>query len=220
MTGGRARSPAAVTVDVDSAAGDAGVWSRLAAEAAGCQACPLWEHGTRTVFGAGPVPAALMLVGEQPGDKEDLDGRPFVGPAGRILDDALEQAGIDRSGLYLTNAVKHFKWTPRGKRRLHQRPNGAEMRACHPWLDSEIAVVDPRIVVALGAVAAESLLGPSVRVTKSRGQAFESAGGRRVVLTVHPSSILRGERAEREAAITGLAADLRVAQGLTDQRSR
>jgi uracil-DNA glycosylase family protein len=140
---------------------------RLAA--AECKACDLWKCGTQTVFGEGAETAELMLVGEQPGDKEDLAGRPFVGPAGRILDQALEEAGIDRTNVYVTNAVKHFKWEPRGKRRLHKRPDAVEVAACRPWLDKEIELVKPRVVVCLGATAAQSLLGRSFKVTKQRG---------------------------------------------------
>jgi DNA polymerase len=134
-----------------------------------CHGCDLWKHATQTVFGEGPSDAQLMFVGEQPGDQEDKAGRPFVGPAGRIFDQALEQVGIDRSSVYVTNAVKHFKWQPRGKRRIHQKPNPAELAACRPWLDAELAVVQPRVLVCLGATAAQALLGRTFRVTKQRG---------------------------------------------------
>jgi uracil-DNA glycosylase len=179
--------------------------------AADCRACPLWRSGTQTVFGAGPTAARVMLVGEQPGDREDLAGEPFVGPAGRILDVALQEAGIDRDDAYVTNVVKHFKWKPgRGKRRLHQRPNSEEIGACRPWLDSELAVVSPEIVVCLGATAAKGLLGSKVRVTRDRGQFVEADFAPAVTVTVHPSSILRiqedDERAHERAEFT---ADLR-----------
>ena len=180
--------------------------------AAGCQACDLWKTGTQTVFGEGTRTAEIVFVGEQPGDKEDLAGRPFVGPAGRVLDEALAAAGIDRRLAYVTNAVKHFKWQGRGKRRIHQKPNAAELAACRPWLDAELAVVKPKVVVALGATAAQSLLGRSFRVTKQRGEAIEGTGlADHVVATVHPSSILRQETdADREHAFADLVADLRV----------
>jgi uracil-DNA glycosylase family protein len=183
------------------------------AAAAGCQACDLWKLGTQTVFGEGAEGADLMLVGEQPGDKEDLAGRPFVGPAGRVLDEALDRAAIDRSGVYVTNAVKHFKWapSPNGKRRIHQKPDTREVRACHPWLEAEIAVLRPRLVVALGATAAQALLGKDFRVTKSHGQVFDLPPASRVTATVHPSSILRSRTDEERAlAFDGLVADLRV----------
>ena len=167
----------------------------LRAEAAGCRACPLWQSATQTVFGEGPRLAALMLVGEQPGDHEDLEGRPFVGPAGALLDRALEEAGIERSTVYLTNAVKHFKWTPKGKRRIHQKPNAAEVEACRPWLEAEIAAVRPTLVVALGAVAAQALLGRGFRVTRHRGEVFPQPEGPPITATVHPSSILRAPTA-------------------------
>ena len=163
----------------------------LRAEAAGCQACDLWKCGTQTVFGEGPEHAPLMLVGEQPGDREDIEGHPFVGPAGALLDRALDEAGIDRTNVYVTNTVKHFKWTAKGKRRIHQKPNAAEVEACRPWLEAEIAAVRPRMVVALGAVAAQALLGKQFRVTKQRGELFEQADGPVLTATVHPSSILR-----------------------------
>ena len=181
------------------------------AAAAGCKACELWKLGTRTVFGEGSASAELMLVGEQPGDKEDVAGRPFVGPAGRVLDQALEEAGIDRSTVYVTNAVKHFKWEPRGKRRLHKRPNAVEISACRPWLDSEIEIVRPTVVVCLGATAAQALLGRSFKVTKQRGELFPQEAGHVVTATVHPSSILRApDAASREAELTAFTGDLRV----------
>jgi uracil-DNA glycosylase len=183
----------------------------LRAEAADCKACDLWKTGTQTVFGEGSEKAQILFVGEQPGDKEDLAGRPFVGPAGRVLDEGLEAAGIDRSLAYVTNAVKHFKWTARGKRRIHQKPNAAEMTACRPWLEAELAVVRPKVLVALGATAAQSLLGRQFRVTKERGKPVESDLAPHVIATVHPSSILRQEtEGDREAAMKDFVADLEV----------
>jgi uracil-DNA glycosylase family protein len=183
----------------------------LRADAADCKACDLWKTGTQTVFGEGSAKAEIVFVGEQPGDKEDLAGRPFVGPAGRVLDEGLEAAGIDRSLAYVTNAVKHFKWLARGKRRIHQKPNAAEMAACRPWLEAELAVVRPKVLVALGATAAQSLLGRQFRVTKQRGVPVESELAPYVVATVHPSSILRQETDEDRAAATkDFVADLKV----------
>src|SRR3954447_7410066 len=187
---------------------------RLREVAAGCKACHLWERGTQTVFGEGACDAEVMLVGEQPGDQEDRAGEPFVGPAGRVLDDALEAAGIDRSTTYVTNAVKHFKWQARGKRRIHQKPNWSEMTACRPWLESELAVVEPRVLVLLGATAAQTLLGRQFRVTQHRGELLESALAEAVTATVHPSSILRGEPSERESNFGAFVDDLRVVAGL------
>jgi DNA polymerase len=185
--------------------------SKLREAAAGCRRCHLWERGTQTVFGEGRARASVLLVGEQPGNDEDLEGRPFVGPAGRVLDEGLEEAGIDRREAYVTNAVKHFKWEPRGKRRIHQKPNWTEMTACRLWLEGELAVVKPEIVVALGATAAQTLLGRSFRVTKQRGVPVESELHPRVVATVHPSSILRAPDAEaRRAAMEDFVSDLRV----------
>jgi DNA polymerase len=187
--------------------------SSLREAAAGCTACHLYELGTQTVFGEGRASADVMLVGEQPGDQEDVAGKPFVGPAGRLLDKALEEAGIDRDAVYVTNAVKHFKWTPspNGKRRIHQKPDTREVRACHPWLEAEIAVLRPRLVVALGATAAQALLGKDFRVTKSRGEVFDLPPASRIVATVHPSSILRSRTDEERAlAFDGLVADLGV----------
>jgi uracil-DNA glycosylase len=184
---------------------------KLRRAAADCRACALWRSGTQTVFGSGPTSARVMFVGEQPGDREDLAGEPFVGPAGGILDAALEDAGIDRDDAYVTNVVKHFKWKPgRGKRSLHQRPNSEEIGACRPWLDSELAVVRPEVVVCLGATSAKSLLGSKVRVTRDRGRFVDAELGAAVMVTVHPSSILRiPHKAEREQARGDLTADLR-----------
>jgi uracil-DNA glycosylase len=184
---------------------------KLREAAAGCKACDLWKTGTQTVFGEGTRNAEIVFVGEQPGDKEDLAGRPFVGPAGRVLDEALEAAGIDRKLAYVTNAVKHFKWEPRGKRRIHAKPNLAELTACRPWLDAELAVVKPKVLVALGATAAQALLGRQFRVTKQRGVAVESDLAPYVIATVHPSSILRQETdQDRAAAFEELVSDLRT----------
>jgi uracil-DNA glycosylase len=182
---------------------------RLRKAAAGCRACPLWKPATQTVFGEGRKSSKLMLVGEQPGDREDRVGKPFVGPAGRVLDEALQSAGIDRGEAYLTNAVKHFKWRPAGKRRLHQTPRANEIEACRPWLESELAVVKPQALICLGAIAAKALLGTKVRVTKDRGRPIDSELAPLVGVTVHPSSILRiREDDERRIAREELAADL------------
>jgi len=168
--------------------------------AAECKACDLYKRGTQTVFGEGPRKAQVMLVGEQPGDAEDMAGHPFVGPAGRLLDTALEQAGIDRRQVYVTNVVKHFKWEPRGKRRIHAKPNAAEVAACRPWLETEIALVKPHVLICLGATAAQALLGKSFKVSKQRGEVVESPLAPIVTATVHPSSILRApdDEARRE----------------------
>ena len=159
--------------------------------AADCKACDLWERGTQTVFGEGARRAEIVFVGEQPGNEEDLSGKPFVGPAGRLLDDALNEAGIDRAYTYVTNVVKHFKWEPRGKRRIHKKPNAGEINACRPWLEAEISLVKPKVIVCLGATAAQALLGPKFRVSKQRGQFIESTLAPYILATVHPSSILR-----------------------------
>jgi uracil-DNA glycosylase len=181
----------------------------LRAAAAGCKGCPLYERATQTVFGNGLASAPLMLVGEQPGNDEDLAGRAFVGPAGKLLDRALEQAGIDRAEAYVTNAVKHFKWVPSGKRRLHQKPNARELGACLPWLEAELEVVRPRILVCLGATAAQALLGRAFRVTTQRGELVESKLAEYVTATVHPSSILRArDDAERHEQMSGFVSDL------------
>ena len=185
--------------------------SSLREAAAGCQACPLWERGTQTVFGEGARGADVMLVGEQPGDKEDLAGRPFVGPAGALLDRGLDEAGIDRSKAYVTNAVKHFKWEPRGKRRIHAKPNWSELAACRPWLDAELEVVKPRVLVCLGATAAQSLLGKQFRVTQHRGEPVDSDLAEHVVATIHPSAILRQRDDEsRDREYSMFVEDLRV----------
>jgi DNA polymerase len=187
---------------------------RLAKAAARCTACPLYRHATQTVFGEGEPGARVMLVGEQPGDIEDHIGTPFVGPAGRLLDRALEQAGIDREDAYLTNAVKHFKWTPRGKRRNHGKPNSGEIKACRPWLIAEIAAVQPEVIVCLGATAAQTLLGPDFRVSRQRGQWIESDLAPKVIATAHPSSLLRiPGSAARADAFRAFVADLAKAAG-------
>jgi DNA polymerase len=177
--------------------------------AAGCRACPLWERGTQTVFGEGRVGAEVLFVGEQPGDEEDLAGHPFVGPAGRLLDRALEAAGIDRRAAYVTNAVKHFKWEARGKRRIHQKPTAGEVRACSPWLAAEIAVVQPRAVVCLGATAARALLGSAFKVTERRGEILGTSLAPIAMATVHPSSILRApDDQTRRAELARFVEDL------------
>jgi len=183
--------------------------SELRAEAANCRACPLWKDATQTVFGEGPDRAKVMLVGEQPGDQEDTTGRPFVGPAGRLLDEALAAAGIDRTHAYVTNAVKHFKWEPRGKRRIHAKPSWSEVAACRPWLDGEIAAVRPTVLVCLGATAAQAVLGRDFRVTKQRGTWVESDIADFVTATIHPSAILRQRTDEdRSMEMAALVSDL------------
>jgi uracil-DNA glycosylase len=177
--------------------------------AAGCRGCPLHEHATQTVFGNGPPTAPLMLVGEQPGNEEDVKGSAFVGPAGKLLDRALEQAGISREQAYVSNVVKHFKWIPSGSRRLHQKPNAREIGACLPWLEAELELIRPKILVCLGATAAQALLGRAFRVTTQRGQFVESKLAEYVTATVHPSSILRARNdAERQEQMRGFVADL------------
>jgi DNA polymerase len=186
---------------------------RVLAEAAcKCTACPLYKNATQTVFGEGPKRARLMLIGEQPGDAEDLSGKPFVGPAGKMMDRALEDAGIDRKEVYVTNAVKHFKWEPRGKRRIHQKPNSRDIAACRPWLEAELRLVRPELVVCMGATAAQTIFGPSFRVTRERGKILSAPLAAKVVATVHPSSLLRQpDRESREREYKNFVADLRVA---------
>jgi DNA polymerase len=180
--------------------------------AAGCKACDLYLRGTQTVFGEGPKKAEIMLVGEQPGDAEDLAGHPFVGPAGKLLDRALDQAGIDRSTVYLTNVVKHFKWEPRGKRRIHKKPRAGEIGACRPWLEIEVALVRPRVLILLGATAAQAILGASFKVSRRRGERLESPLAPVVMATVHPSSILRAPDDEtRRQELQAFVADLKKA---------
>jgi uracil-DNA glycosylase family protein len=177
-----------------------------------CTACHLFRHATQTVFGEGPKGATLMLLGEQPGDQEDVAGKPFVGPAGKILDRALDDAGIDRAGVYVTNTVKHFKWEPRGKRRIHKKPNSREIAACRPWLEAELRVVQPALLVCMGATAAQAVFGTAFRVTRDRGKLLESELASKVVATVHPSSVLRQPDEEsREREYKHFVKDLRVA---------
>ena len=182
----------------------------LRKEAAGCKACDLWKTGTQVVFGEGRAHAEAMFVGEQPGDQEDKAGRPFVGPAGKLFDQALEDAGIDRGKVYVTNVVKHFKWVGRGKRRIHQKPNWSEIAACRPWLDGELDAVEPRVLVCLGATAAQALLGRQFRVTRDRGKPVDSDLAEHVLATIHPSAILRGDPESREQEYAALVADLKV----------
>jgi uracil-DNA glycosylase len=190
--------------------------AEIAAGAAQCNRCELYRCATQTVFGEGPVPAAMMLVGEQPGDQEDKQGAPFVGPAGRVHDDALEVAGIDRGAVYVTNAVKHFKWEARGKRRIHKRPNATEIEACALWLREEIAHVRPAVIVAMGATAVRAVLGGTRAIASLRGQVLDTPFGPPMVATVHPSAIVRvPDRDDRRAALEGLATDLRLAQQVT-----
>ena len=192
-------------------------WQQVRDAALGCRACPLWERGTQTVFGEGRKTARMMLVGEQPGNEEDLSGHPFVGPAGRLLDSALEQAGIDRTKTYVTNVVKHFKWEPRGKRRIHSKPNSAEVAACLPWLNAELQIVRPKILVCLGATAAQALLGKQFRITRSRGELVDSPLAPHVMATIHPSAILRAPDAEaRERERERFIGDLRLVAPLMD----
>ena len=207
----RGKADAVATVDTGSAAEyfpDARDLEALRAAAAECRACPLWRTGTQTVFGEGARGADVMLVGEQPGDKEDVAGRPFVGPAGRLLDEALEEAGIDRRRAYVTNVVKHFKWQAKGKRRIHAKPAWAEIAACRPWLEAELAAVEPRVLVCLGATAAQALLGRQFRVTRERGRPVDSPLAPAVLATIHPSAVLRADDREREFG--GLVDDLKV----------
>lgn len=222
------RVPPEVRPEAARAAVQAGSvdFADVAKAATGCRACPLWEHATQTVFGQGAIPARVMLVGEQPGDKEDIAGEPFVGPAGQILDRALEEAGIDREAAFVTNVVKHFKWrpAPSGKRRLHETPTRAEVGACLPWVEAELGLVRPEALVLLGATATRALAGPSVSVTKDHGRPLDSDLARVVVTTIHPSAALRSrDSAEREQRIAGLVADLRVvahALGGVEPRAR
>jgi len=202
----------------DAAAGAA--LDRLAADAAGCRACDLYRNATQTVFGRGPGDARVFLVGEQPGDQEDKAGEPFVGPAGRILGEALDEVGLKRDEIYVTNAVKHFKWTAKGKRRIHQKPSAGEVAACHRWLSAELAAVDPAVIVALGATAGQALFGSRFRVGAARGQTLE-LDGRRVVATIHPSAVLRvQEPADRDEQYAGLVADLRRAAEIAAEENR
>jgi DNA polymerase len=198
--------------------GDASI-PALRAAAARCRACPLWKNATQTVFGAGPARPMIVLVGEQPGDREDRLGAPFVGPAGRVLDDALEAAGIPRRRVYLTNVVKHFKWKPSGKRRLHEKPNAREVRACKPWLEGEVARLAPRAIGVLGATAAKALLGSAFKVSEQRGVSLASPLAPIVIATVHPSSLLRmPDPKMREREIARFVGDLRSLRELAGER--
>jgi DNA polymerase len=183
--------------------------AQLRHEAASCTGCELYKNTTQTVFGEGPAEARVMFVGEQPGDSEDKKGHPFVGPAGRLLDEALAEAGIARNDVYVTNVVKHFKWEPRGKRRIHQKPNAREIAACRPWLDRELVAVRPEVIVCLGSTAAQALLGKSFRVTKERGKPVPSPLARHVIATVHPSAVLRAPDETRSQEIKAFIADLK-----------
>jgi uracil-DNA glycosylase len=188
---------------------------RLRREAASCQACPLWKDATQTVFGEGPPDAAIMLVGEQPGDREDIQGRPFVGPAGLLLDRALAEAGVDRGRIYVTNAVKHFKFEPRGKRRLHKRPNANEIKICRRWLFDEIEAIGPSLIVALGATAAQGLAGRAIPVQINRGAILDVANGLRVLVTIHPSALLRlQDEEEKRSGDASFVNDLRSIERL------
>ncbi|SRR6266571_2505618 len=187
---------------------------KLADASAGCRACDLYEGATQTVFGEGPSSAEIMLVGEQPGDREDIEGHPFVGPAGRLLDRALDEAGIERGHVYITNVVKHFRFEPRGKRRIHKKPNAEQIGACRPWLEAELAVVRPKVVVCLGATAAQALIGRQFRVTQHRGQFVDTPLEPLVTATVHPSSILRApDDRSRHAEMESFVRDLRTVAG-------
>jgi len=193
-------------------------WSAMREAAKECEACHLYKRATQTVFGEGPKSATMMLVGEQPGDYEDVAGKPFVGPAGKIMDQALEEGGIDRSQVYVTNAVKHFKWEPRGKRRIHQKPNSREIAACRPWLEAELRIVKPKLVVAMGATAAQTFFGPGFRVTRERGKVLSSKLAPKVLATVHPSSLLRQPDEEsRQREYKHFVSDLRAALRAADE---
>jgi DNA polymerase len=204
-----AKAPAAKTI------------GQLQKIAAGCRACDLWKNATQTVFGEGPTPAKIMLVGEQPGDQEDRAGHPFVGPAGKLLDRALDEAGIDRSDVYVTNVVKHFKWAAaeRGKRRIHKKPRGPEIQACRPWIEAEVRIVQPQVLVCLGATAAQALLGKTFRVNTQRGQLVDSELAPYATATVHPSSILRApDDAARHAQMAAFVKDLKKIAKLLHSR--
>jgi len=192
--------------------------SSLQEASSDCKACDLWENATQTVFGEGGRRARVFFVGEQPGNEEDIKGRPFIGPAGRLFDQALEAAGIDRTETYVTNVVKHFRWEPRGKRRIHKKPNSAQIEACRPWLEAELAVVKPRIIVCLGATASQSLLGKDFRVTERRGEFIDSPLAPKVIATLHPSSILRAPEQSRRSEFERFVEDLkRVSRVLADE---
>jgi DNA polymerase len=195
-------------------------WEALSKAARKCQACELYKTGTQTVFGEGGVRARIVFVGEQPGNEEDLAGRPFVGPAGRLLEQALEEAGIDRGLAYVTNVVKHFKWEPRGKRRIHDKPNQVEIAACLPWLQAELALIRPDVLVCLGATAAQALLGKQFRVSRQRGEWVDSPLAPRVMATIHPSAILRAEENRREQMQLFVGDLKKAAEALEGRRSR
>ena len=200
---------------------NSGSWSSVRESAKDCTACHLYKRATQTVFGEGPKAAPIMLVGEQPGDYEDVAGKPFVGPAGKIMDSALEEAGIDRKQVYVTNAVKHFKWEPRGKRRIHKKPNAREIAACRPWLEAEVRIIKPTLVVALGATAAQTIFGPSFRVTRERGKILSSKLAPKVLATVHPSSLLRQPDEEsRHREYKHFVSDLRIALKAAEKEDR
>jgi len=189
-----------------------GTLAKLARAAETCRACPLWKNATQVVFGEGPAKARIVIVGEQPGDQEDLAGRPFVGPAGKLLDRALAAAGLDRSEVYVTNAVKHFKWKPSGKRRLHAKPNAREMAACRPWLEAQLNRIRPALIICLGASAAQSICGSGIKVTQERGKKLPTEFGIPALITLHPSALLRlPEGADREAEFKRFVADLKRA---------
>jgi uracil-DNA glycosylase family protein len=196
---------------------DSTTWSTVREAAKECTACHLYKHATQTVFGEGPKTASIMLVGEQPGDYEDVAGKPFVGPAGKIMDRALEEAGIDRKQVYVTNAVKHFKWEPRGKRRIHKKPNSRETAACRPWLEAELRIVRPKLVVTLGSTAGQTIFGRSFRVMRERGKVLSSKLAPKVLATVHPSSLLRQpDKESHHREYNNFVADLRVAVKAVD----
>jgi uracil-DNA glycosylase len=188
-------------------------WEDLREAARGCRACPLWREATQTVFGEGTHSAKMMLIGEQPGDAEDRGGRPFVGPAGKLLDKALEEAGVNRASVYLTNVVKHFKWKPRGKRRIHQKPNGRDIASCRPWMEAELRLVQPKVLVCLGATAASAVFGPSVRILRDRGQLRASSFVPQTLITFHPSVFLRAtDETSRDEQYRQFIDDLRLAK--------
>ena len=197
---------------------DAHTVDALRKAAAGCRNCPLWRHGTQTVFGDGNRHAKLVIVGEQPGDREDLSGEPFVGPAGIILDRVLTQLGVERSDVYVTNAVKHFKWEPRGKRRVPKTPAHREIEACLPWLEAEVAVIKPQLILCLGATAAKAVLGTTVRVNEARGHALKAPDGHKVVVTLHPAYLLRLRPPSNEAAYALFASDVELAVRLASAK--
>jgi uracil-DNA glycosylase len=197
--------------------GKNGTIENLRREARSCQACPLWKDATQTVFGEGPAEADIMLVGEQPGDREDREGRPFVGPAGLLLDRALVEAGVDRSRVYITNAVKHFKFEPRGKRRVHKRPNAGEIKICRHWLFDEIEAIGPRLIVALGATAAQSLTGAAIPIQSNRGAVLNAGNGSLVFVTIHPSALLRlQDEEEKRSGYASFVHDLRSMERIVE----